>query len=295
MKFPLCVLAILSPVLAWANLAGDWAGVIAADSQAPRRIVVHITGPDSALRGTADSPDQRRYGVPVESIILAGATVEFSVPATGAQYSGVLKGSAIVGTLTQGGVEASLVLGRISKDPLAAGLPAESLYSLQNGRYHDNLSGVEFDLPDGWFVTRTDRDTPNPGGDRVFTDPSGKAMVMTAFMLKTDTPAESISKALAGVIPHQIAMRAGVTGQGPLHMQPNYKIRDGSIEQTYIGGHPAIRAIGEYQRGGKSFAELLAWIYTEHTRTYFMLRATAENLPDLQAPFDEMLQSAKVP
>jgi hypothetical protein len=296
LKFSLFVLAILSPAWASAQLAGDWAGVIAADSQAPRRFVVHITGPDNALRATADSPDQGRYRVPIESITFSNSTLEFSLPRNDVEYSGVLKGSAaVVGTFTQHGVGLPLVLGRMAKGPGAAGVPAESLYTVQNGHYHDNLSGVEFDLPSGWYVTRTTQDPGNPGGVRVFADPSGKAMVITANMFKAEIPTGDVSNALAQVIPHQIAMRAGVTGQGPLHMQPNYKIRDGSIDQTYVGGHQTVRAIGEYERGGKSFAELLAWIFTEHTKTYFMLRATSDDLPELQAPFDQMLQSAKIP
>lgn len=296
MKFSLFVLAILFPVLASAQLAGDWAGVIAADSQAPRRFVVHFMGPDNSLRGTADSPDQGRYGVPIESITFSNSTLKFTLPRNEVEYSGALKGGgALVGTFTQHGVGLPLVLGRMAKGSDAAGVPAESLYTVQNGRYHDNLSGVEFDLPSGWYVTRTSPAPGNPGGVRVFADPSGKAMVITANMFKAEIPAGDVSNALAQVIPHQIAMRAGVTGQGPLHMQPNYKIRDGSLDQTYIGGHQAVRAVGEYERGGKSFAELLAWVYTEHTKTYFMLRAASEDLPELQAPFDEMLQSAKIP
>jgi hypothetical protein len=75
----------------------------------------------------------------------------------------------------------------------------------------------------------------------------------------------------------------------------NYKIRDGSVEQTSIGGHPAVRAIGEWEQNGKSVAEYLVWIYTEHTRTHYVLRATAENLPSLAVPLDQILQSANIP
>ncbi len=67
------------------------------------------------------------------------------------------------------------------------------------------------------------------------------------------------------------------------------------MQQTTIGGHQAVRAIGEYMQGGKSIAELLAWIDTEQTRTYFFLRTLAEDLPGEQPVFDEWLRSAKIP
>jgi hypothetical protein len=127
------------------------------------------------------------------------------------------------------------------------------------------------------------------------TDPSQKAIVFTANMFKGGIAAENIPNALAHAIPRQIAMRDGQTGNGPLHEAPNYKIREGSVDHTEIGGRQAIRAIGEFERNGKSFAELLAWAYSEHTRTYFMVRGATENLSLLQASFDQMLQSAKIP
>ncbi len=166
---------------------------------------------------------------------------------------------------------------------------------IENGRYHDTLSGVEFDLPSGWFIQRTDPDRTNPGGVRIFGDPSGRAMVLTAWMWKTETDPDNIPKLLSGVVAYKIAQRAGQTPPGSHLVVPNYKIRDGSVEQTFIGGHPAVRATGEWEQNGKSFAEYLTWIYTEHTRTLFVLRATAENLPSLEGTREEILQSAKIP
>jgi hypothetical protein len=165
---------------------------------------------------------------------------------------------------------------------------------IENGRYHDTLSGVEFDLPSGWFIQRTDPDRANPGGVRIFGDPSGKAMVFTAWMWKTETSPDNISRLLSQVVAYKIQQRAGQTPPGGHLVVANYKIRDGSVEQTTIGGHPAVRAIGEWEQNGKSIAEYLTWIYTEHTRTHFVLRATAENLPSLEASLDQILQSAKI-
>ncbi len=78
-------------------------------------------------------------------------------------------------------------------------------------------------------------------------------------------------------------------------MAPNYTIRAGSVQQTMIGGHQAVRAIGDFTRGDKSFSELVAWIYMGNTRTYFFLRSLSADLPALQPLFDQMLQSARIP
>ncbi len=174
-------------------------------------------------------------------------------------------------------------------------MQTNGLGEVENGLYRDTVTGVEFELPPGWVMLRTDPEARNPGGIRVFADPSHKAMVITVNMAKVEVPAESLDGAMEQVIPRQIAMRAGQTGDGSIHSAPNYKIRDGSVVKAYVGGHPAIQAIGEFRQAGKNLAELLAWIRSEHTWTYFMVRSTADNLPLLQPLFEQMVQSAKIP
>jgi hypothetical protein len=294
-KFTLCTLALFSPVFSWAQLAGNWAGVVT-DAQGAHRIALHISGPFTAMKATANIPDEKVFNAPTESITFLESTLEFTIAQSDARYSGVLNDNgSIVGTFTQHGTGMPLVLARVVPDPRSAPAPAEPGGVIENGRYHDIATGIEFDLPSGWFLLRTDADPANPAGLRVFSDPSQKAIVFTANMFKGGIAAENIPNALAQAIPRLIAMRDGQTGNGTLHEAPNYKIRDGSVDHTEIGGRQAIRAIGEFERNGKSFTELLAWVYSEHTRTYFMLRGAAENISLLQASFDQMLQTAKIP
>jgi hypothetical protein len=275
-KSAICVLAIFSPVLGWAQLAGNWSGVVV-DSQGAHRIVLHITGLYTAMKATADIADQKLIHTPVEPITLSGSTLEFTISASDARYSGVLNdNSAIVGTLTQRGAETPLVLARVVANAGAVRVPDGPGGVIENGRYHDTLSGVEFDLPSGWFILRTDPTISNPGGVRIFGDPSGRALIFTAWMLRTKTDPENIPKLLAQVVAGKIEQRAGQTPPGAHIVVSNYKIRDGSVEQTSIGGHQAVRAIGEWEQNGKSVAEYLVWIYTEHTRTHYVLRARGE-------------------
>lgn len=294
MKFTLCVLAVFAPAICQAEVAGDWVGLTTVDPQHSRHLVLHISGPDEALKATTDSPDQGRFNIPVPSIKFSNSTLEFNIPSADFSYSGVLDGNGkIAGTLVVRGVAKPLLFERAAAGTLT---PANPTGTVVNGRYHDALTGVEFNLPAGWSLARTDPDPSNPTGARVFSDSSHQAMVITAFLAKADIDAQDIPKALDQAIPRLIAMRAGQTDNGPVHTAAIYRIREGSIDQTYINGHPTVRAIGEGTlRNGKTFAEYLAWIYTEHTRTYFTVRATADNLPALQAPFQAMIESAKIP
>jgi len=41
-------------------------------------------------------------------------------------------------------------------------------------------------------------------------------------------------------------------GAGATHLAQNYKMRDGSVEQTFISGYQAVRAIGEFEQGAST-------------------------------------------
>jgi hypothetical protein len=294
MKFTICILTILAPGLCWAQLAGNWAGVVK-DSQGAHRIALHISGPFNAMQASASITDQKLTDTPVESITFADSTLEFSIPASDARFSGVLNDSgAIAGTFTQHGMGMPLVLARVAAVPaLAPDIPSQGSVAVANGHYVHKPSGVEFDLPSRWSIDRTQFSNGSPSESIIIDDPSGKATVISLNIGKVNVDPENISKSLPSALAHLVAMRAG--DGPPRQAAPNYKIREGSVQQTYIRGHQALRAIGEFNRGGANFAEFVAWIFTEHTRTYFFLRASAEDLAGEEAPFDEWLQSAKIP
>jgi hypothetical protein len=295
MKLNICILGILSPALCLAQLAGNWTGVITS-AQGAHRIVLHISGPYSAMKATADFPDQELSNAQVDSITLSDATLQFSIPASDARYSGVVNDNGnIVGTWTQHGAGIPLTLARVATAAsVQPDFPTEGSVMVENGRFYHKPSGVEFDMPSGWSVNRTQFSNGASGESAILQDSSGKATVISVYILKVPTDPDNIPKVLAGVLPHLIAMRAGQTG-GPRQMTPNYTIREGSTDQSSINGHQAVRAIGDFTRGDKNFSELLAWIDTENTRTYFFLRALAKDLPDVEAPFNQMVQTAKIP
>jgi hypothetical protein len=172
-------------------------------------------------------------------------------------------------------------------------VPTQGTVAVESGHYVHKPSGVEFDLPAGWTVDRTQFSNGSRGESTIIDDPSGKATVISINIGKVETDPANISKVEEAALSHLVAMRSG--DGPPRQAAPNYKIREGSVQQIDIGGHQSVRAIGEFTRVDKNFAELLAWIDTEHTRTYFFLRTSAEDLAAEQAPFDEWLRSAKIP
>ncbi|MBV9504655.1 MAG: hypothetical protein JO323_06580 [Acidobacteriia bacterium] len=174
----------------------------------------------------------------------------------------------------------------------ASSLGTEPAGVLKDRHYHHNLTGVEFDLPPGWSIGITKPIDGNPKEMTVLVDPDARAIFASVLMSRVDTPAASIAGALSRAVPQLLARRAGSL---PPHRVPNYQIRPGSQEQTSIGGDLAVRAVGEYEQGGQKIAELLTWIYTEHTRTFFFAKLASDDLPVLQVAFEQLVQSARIP
>jgi len=295
-KLPIKItLAVLSPALAMAGVAGDWGGILTY-AQGSHHVVLHITGPDTDLKATNDSPDQGVFGVPVPSITLSGARLTYGIPFIGVTFSGdVTANDTIIGTFVQHGTGLPLTLERIVSSPRVIPTLTSPAGVLENGHYHHNLTGVEFYLPDGWSVGRTGPRDGDPNEMTVLVDPSRKTIFASVDMAKVEIPPANLPGVLSRAIPMLIARRNGDTGAGAPHLAQNYKIRAGSEEKTLIGGQQALRAIGEYEQGGKQIAELLTWIFTEHTRTFFFAKMAAEDLSSVQAPFERMVQSARIP
>jgi uncharacterized protein len=93
------------------DLAGTWAGALTF-SQGTLRFVLHITGRDADLRATADSPDQKSYGMPVESITMSNQTLRFAMNSLNARFEGKISSDEIRGTFSQNGNDVPLKLAR---------------------------------------------------------------------------------------------------------------------------------------------------------------------------------------
>ncbi len=289
------LLAIFLPALGNADIAGDWAGVLTSP-KATLHFVLHVKGPDSALTATADSPDQGTGGNQVDSITLSGSSLTFAIQFLDVQYSGdVNANGSIVGTFVQHGTGVPLILTRTAAPPLPTQTLIRPAGPMQGRTFHHKPTGVQFDLPPGWSVRGIEVATYDPGEMAVLAVPENKAIFASVWMHKADSFPENIRSVLDGALSMKVAMRAGKTGATAEHLAAGYKIRPGSVEHTMIGGQQALRAIGEYEEGGREITELLTWIYTEHTRTYFFLKTTPEEIAALQPFFEQLLQSARIP
>ena len=293
MKLTLCLALVTSlPVVANAELAGDWTGIL----NLPQRtvhLVLHVSGPDNALKATRDNPDQNIYGHSVSSITFSGTTLQFAFKELGVTYMGDLNSNgSIVGTFTQNGGSLPLVLTRAAipprPQPTLNGLAGE----LHDGVYHHNASGVELTLPAGWSVGQPTPAQDDPNYSITLLDPEHRALSFIVDMRHYENLPERLPASLSLALETLVERRAGQHGAQGV---PNYKIREGSAEHATIGGRQALRAIGEFDRNGTKITELLTWIFTERTRTQFTARVASGNVPALQPVFEQVIQSARIP
>ena len=196
MKFPVIFLiAILSPVIATAAIVGDWAGTLALPQRSVP-FVLHITGPDTELKATHGPA-----GALVPSITFSGSTLQFGIPLLDVTFSGdLLANGTIVGTFVQHGKGAPLVLERLAAAPSVTPAPARPIGTLQNGRYHHNPTGIEFDVPFGWTVVRP-RPPDDPSKLTVLLDPTHKAIFTSVAMAQVDLAPADIPGALSRAVP----------------------------------------------------------------------------------------------
>ncbi|HWF09284.1 MAG TPA: M56 family metallopeptidase [Bryobacteraceae bacterium] len=284
-----------SPVPGDAAIAGDWAGVLNLP-QNKLRIVLHITGPDNALRATHDSPDQGMAGMTVDSIALSGSTLSFAIQYLDVKFSGdVNTNGTIVGTFVQRGTGVPLVLTRAVAPSAPPQLLTRPALPVTGGVFHHDRSGIEFTLPAGWSVLGMETATNDPGEMAVLKVSDHKAVFASVWMRQTETHPADIPRLLDAALTRKIASRAGKTGAVDEAVVNDFKIRSGSVEHTLINGQQALRAIGDYQESGRSITELLVWVYTEHARTYSLLRAESSQIETLQPAFEQLIQSAKIP
>jgi hypothetical protein len=137
--------------------------------------------------------------------------------------------------------------------------------------------------------------TNDPGEMAVLTDADHKAMFVSVWMRKVETHPADIPKLLDAALTRKLASRAGKTGAIDEQVVDGFKIRSSSVEHAVINGQQALRAVGEYQQAGRPVTELLVWIYSEHARAYFFLRAESSKIEALQPTFEQLIQSARLP
>lgn len=293
MKLPLWVaLFTLLPVAGKAEIAGDWMGILSLP-QRTVHLVLHISGPDNALKATRDNPDQNVYGHSVSSITFSGTTLQFAFGELGVTYTGDLNSNgSITGTFSQNGGSFPLVFTRAAIPPRPHSTLNGPAGELRDGVYHHNASGVELRLPAGWSVGPPPPALDDPKYAITLLDPEHRARSFIVDMHQVATLPEKIPASLSLALETLVERHEGKHGaQGT----PGYKIREGSVEHTTIGGLQALRAVGEFERDGMKITEIVTYIVTERTLTEFTARVASGKVEAFRPVFEQILQSAKIP
>ncbi len=125
MRFSFLLPTLLLPVsLSAQDISGDWYGALEVMG-AKLRVVFHLEAAGDGYTATMDSPDQKAYGIPVESVRYEASELMLQLPNLMAEYRGVYlpDSAAIRGTFTQRGMSFPLDLRREEAEEAAVQRP----------------------------------------------------------------------------------------------------------------------------------------------------------------------------
>jgi uncharacterized protein len=161
-----------SALYAAQEITGDWQGTLKAGG-GELRLVLHVNkGADGSLKATLDSIDQNANGIPVTSISLQGAKLNFTVDSVHGSYEGTVSADSksIDGTWTQG-QPLPLTFERTAKPPTTEHKPAKP--SDIDGEWSGTLSTSMVKLRIVFHITNTEdgltatMDSPDQGANRI--------------------------------------------------------------------------------------------------------------------------------
>lgn len=100
-KIKLLLLALVAPFLVSAQqITGDWYGLLKVQGM-EMRLVFHIAEAEGVLSATMDSPDQKAFGIPINSVSFDKGQLDLQMPNMGAQYKGKLLNNKVEGKFFQ--------------------------------------------------------------------------------------------------------------------------------------------------------------------------------------------------
>ncbi len=100
-KIKLLLLALVAPFLVSAQqITGDWYGLLKVQGM-EMRLVFHITEAEGIYSATMDSPEQKAFGIPINSVSFHEGQLDLQMPNIGAQYKGKLSNNKVEGKFFQ--------------------------------------------------------------------------------------------------------------------------------------------------------------------------------------------------
>ncbi|MES1261383.1 MAG: hypothetical protein ABUS49_06565 [Acidobacteriota bacterium] len=163
--------------------------------------------------------------------------------------------------------------------------PFPETKNIHNGRYHDELTGLEFAVPASWTV-RYDG-ASSDGGNMVGLAAPGSGVDYGIWMKPNEWSAAEISNRLR----HAVEEKAKANS-----FHPGFTFRPESIQPRTAGGQQALSAVADYVENGRKMVNYYVWVYTPKTHSVFLAReVAAEDLPTIQANLDSLVATAQVP
>jgi hypothetical protein len=164
---------------------------------------------------------------------------------------------------------------------IAAAIPL--VQAQTSGNYQDK-TGVQFTLPPDWVIVS--HGSASEGAHTVLLRDSITNVIATVWLKARTVDPAAIPALMSRCLDSKAAQRHNFEG---------YKYRTESVQNTTIGGRPALSAVADYVRTGEKMVEYLTWIDGEKSRVAFVARMPAAELADFQGRFDALIQSAIVP
>lgn len=178
----------------------------------------------------------------------------------------------------------SLIVATISMHAQSDG-KVQTFGTLENGVYHNNLTGIELTVPSNWVVVGQ-ATSSTPDAQHLQLKDSTSNLGGLILMKRRDANAADLQASMNGRLAAKAMQRNNFQG---------YTYRPESVQRTTINGRPALSAVADYVLAGQKMVEYLTWIDGEKSRALFAARVRPDELVDFQAAFDPVIRSAVVP
>jgi hypothetical protein len=161
----------------------------------------------------------------------------------------------------------------------------KTLGTLENGVYHNNLTGIELTIQANWVIASQ---APSSTADAQALKLKDVAsdVVATVWMKRRNAEKADLQALMNDRLDVKATQRNNFQ---------NYTYRTESVQHTTVNGRPALSVVADYVMAGQKMVEYLTWVDGEKSRAVFAGRVPPGELANFQALFDPVIQSAVVP
>jgi hypothetical protein len=161
----------------------------------------------------------------------------------------------------------------------------KALGVLENGVYHNNLTGIELTIPPSWVIA-SQAPSSTPNAQVLKLKDIASDVVGTVWMKRRNAEKADLQALMNDRLDAKATQRNNFQ---------SYAYRPESVQHTTINGRPALSAVADYVMAGQKMVEYLTWVDGEKSRAVFAGRVPPGELANFQTLFDSVIQSAVVP